>query len=162
MKALVLSSFSIFFLLFVACTTTTETKPSSAPAATATTPTVPAPTPKPPVTIPSIPMTQPSVTYKPGPQSRRPVPENNLTIGMQDNDLQQVSQALERGAAGQSRRWINQDTKTSYEITPKQQLTKQGKPCREFDLAIINTNNQRQSGQFTACRLPDGTWVSLA
>lgn len=162
MKALVLSSFSILFLLLVACTTTSETKPSTDPAATVTKPTVATPAAKPPVAVPSIPMTQPSVTYKPGPQSRRPVPENTLTIGMQESDLQQVSQALERSPSGQARRWSSQDAKTNYEVTPKQQVTKQGKPCREFDLVITNPNNQRQSGQFTACRLPDGTWVNLA
>jgi surface antigen len=77
---------------------------------------------------------------------------------MDETDRLKMSQALESNPTGKPAYWTNQNSGTSYTVTPTQNVTIDGNPyCREYrTTANVAGKNQQVYG--TACRQPDGSW----
>jgi surface antigen len=83
---------------------------------------------------------------------------NKLGKNMDDTDKAKMNQAFENNQAGQPAYWRNNNTGTSYVVTPTQNVTVDGNQyCREYrSTAVVAGKKQQIYG--TACRQPDGSW----
>ena len=74
-------------------------------------------------------------------------------------DNKRTAQALEDNAPYQSSAWTNDETGGSYQITPEAFFDQGDTPCRNFEL-VQNIDGHDEVVRGTACRQPDGTWVT--
>lgn len=74
---------------------------------------------------------------------------------LDDRDRNEVADALEQQQTGESRAWTNPDTGRSYEVTPTETFSREGRPCRSFTMDVEG-EDEDVSG--TACRTASGDW----
>ena len=73
-----------------------------------------------------------------------------------------IQETLERGSVGTTRSWKNTDSGNEGWVTPKRTYKRHdGTYCREF-IQIIKVGGRTAEAYGTACRQPDGTWMSVS
>lgn len=79
---------------------------------------------------------------------------------MDEADRRNTGAALEGARTGQSYKWTNPDTNTSYDVKPTKTypLQSTGQPCREFHVHQAHIGGRTQQIWGYACRQADGTW----
>lgn len=81
---------------------------------------------------------------------------------MDSSDTTKTYNTLNNNPSNKSSRWKNQNTGTTYTVTPMSEpmATKGYSYCRDFSTtAIISGKKQKVTG--TACRQSDGTWKAV-
>lgn len=83
---------------------------------------------------------------------------NSIGKSMDDTDRLKMNQALENQPVGQPAYWKNQNTGTTYKVTPTRNVQVHGnRYCREYRTTADIAGKQQQI-YGTACRQPDGSW----
>ncbi len=83
-----------------------------------------------------------------------------LGKNMDDSDHLRMSQSLEKNPVGKPAYWQNARTGAAYTVTPVRNVSYAGNPyCREYR-TIANIAGKRQQIYGTACRQPDGSWMT--
>lgn len=81
---------------------------------------------------------------------------------MDDQDRANANKALENNNVGQPAYWRNNNTGTTYKVTPTKNVSVgHNKYCREYR-TIANIGNKQQEMYGTACRQPDGSWKAIS
>lgn len=81
---------------------------------------------------------------------------------MDEQDRANMNHALENNQNGQPAYWRNQNTNTTYTVTPTKNVTVQNnKYCREYQTTTVIAGKQQQM-YGTACRQPDGSWKAAS
>lgn len=69
--------------------------------------------------------------------------------------------ALENNQSNKSSTWRNPDSGNSGDVTPvKTYQTPEGQYCREY-IQTVSIGGEQQQAYGTACRQPDGTWLTV-
>lgn len=76
-----------------------------------------------------------------------------------DVDALQAEQVLETTPTGQTRQWQNPDSGAQFAMTPIETYQRGTAPCREYEM-VARIDGQREVIYGTACRGPDGRWIS--
>ncbi len=77
---------------------------------------------------------------------------------MDRQDYEQLSQVYESGRSDVPTSWVNPDTGSKFEVTPKAAYkSRRGKPCREARIDAV-INGKPETVVTTACRARDGMW----
>ena len=77
---------------------------------------------------------------------------------MERTDYLWVSRTLEYAPSREPVRWVNPDTRTSYEVEAlSTHVDRAGRYCREYQTTATVAGERRQV-YGTACRQPDGSW----
>jgi len=83
---------------------------------------------------------------------------NRIGNRMDYNDRVNMNRAIVQTPSGHTARWTNQQTNTTYQVTPtKSYKTASNEYCREFQTKITVAGKE-QDAYGRACRKPDGTW----
>lgn len=76
---------------------------------------------------------------------------------MDEADGERLNAALEHSPTGQIIEWQNPDTNVGWQLMSTQTLQTSNGPCRKYQVGIIIDGN-KETGEGTACRRPDGYW----
>lgn len=76
---------------------------------------------------------------------------------LDDGDRACVGHALELAKTGQPVRWLNEQTKVNYVLTPLAAVAGDTKECRRFSIKASRDGKSKTS-KGRACRGPDGSW----
>ena len=76
---------------------------------------------------------------------------------LDEEDRACVGHGLELAKAGQSVRWVNNQSGVSYLLTPQAPSKKDAKNCRQFTLKV-SRNGKSESSKGSACRDSSGAW----
>ncbi len=77
---------------------------------------------------------------------------------MERTDYLWVSRTLEHAPSREPVRWVNPDTRASYEVEALGTwVDRSGRYCREYQ-TTATVAGERQQVYGTACRQPDGSW----
>ncbi len=83
----------------------------------------------------------------------------NVGRSMDDRDRMHTALALENVQTGVPSRWRNPDTGNTYSVVPTRTYETPQGPCREYIMnATVGGKAEKVYG--TACRQPDGSWVT--
>jgi surface antigen len=74
---------------------------------------------------------------------------------LDERDRQEVAEALETQETGESQAWTNPDTGERYEVTPIETFSRDGQPCRRFQMDVEGVDEEVTG---TACRTAQGHW----
>jgi hypothetical protein len=73
-----------------------------------------------------------------------------------------LQSALEYNRTNQASTWVNPDAGVSGTVVPvRTYQNAAGQPCREYQRTII-IGGREERGYGTACRQPDGTWLTIS
>ena len=75
-------------------------------------------------------------------------------------DLEQINHVFEKSVSGKSNKWVNPDTGTIWEMTPKPAFTRQedNAPCREAEFIMRPINGSGVKVFLTGCQDEYGQW----
>jgi surface antigen len=76
---------------------------------------------------------------------------------LDEGDRGCVGHALELAKPGQPVRWLNEQTKVSYVLTPLAPAAGDSKDCRRFSIKATR-DSKSQTSKGRACRSGDGSW----
>jgi len=80
---------------------------------------------------------------------------------MDDTDAHCSNQVLERASDGQSVKWDNPETNSSYAMKPvKSYQQNDGRYCRQYQTTVYDNRGENRYDQ-TACRNDQGVWETL-
>ncbi len=72
-------------------------------------------------------------------------------------DRAQIGRTLEYTPSYQTSEWVNPDTKSRFQATPRPAYKSQGRICRNIMIEAW-VDGQKENVQARACRRPDGQW----
>jgi len=76
---------------------------------------------------------------------------------MDQVDQMNMQQAIINTPQGSQATWTNQQSGSTYTVTPVNSYQSGGNYCREFN-TTVNVGGKIQKAYGTACRQPDGSW----
>ena len=78
-----------------------------------------------------------------------------------DYNERMIAKILEANDIGETTKWWNPQTGSRYSVTPMHNLAYRGNPnCRAFRMTI-HSGNTKQKIDNVACRVRNGSWVSV-
>lgn len=84
----------------------------------------------------------------------------SVAQSMDSFDRVKLNRALDK-APGTATNWVNENTGSSYSVTPIQKLTVNGNPlCRRYQVISVRAGNRQQTTG-TACVASDGAWSEV-
>ncbi len=82
---------------------------------------------------------------------------NRIGNRMDYQDRVNMNHAIVNTPQGQTATWTNQQTHTTYQVTPTRTYQSHDQYCREFQTKVT-IDGKQQDAYGRACRKPDGSW----
>lgn len=76
---------------------------------------------------------------------------------MDKQDQQNMQSAIVNTPTNQTSTWTNNQTNTTYSVTPTKNYNQSGEYCREYQ-TTVTVDGKSQKAYGTACRQPNGSW----
>ncbi len=78
---------------------------------------------------------------------------------MDERDRACIGHALELSSDGRPVAWRNDYNQAEYVVTPLEIHSREGRPCRQFELRVTVPEQRRDVSRHQACRNADGEWA---